>query len=66
MSSVQFTLEEEERLLPKLEAIKLGVEAPNLEGMDTIETFLLVLLCLTLLSCFFKRICAQPEEKKRE
>ena len=66
MSSVQFTLEDEESILPKLDAINLGVETPNLEGTDTIETILLVLLCLTLLSCFFKRICAQPKEKKRE
>jgi len=66
MSSVQFSLEEEESLLPKLEALHLGVEAPTLGETDTIEMLLLFLLCLTLLGCFFRRICTEREGKKRE
>ena len=53
MSSVQFG-SLEEGILPNIEDIKLGVEAPVFEETDTIELILVFLLCLTLLSCFCK------------
>lgn len=65
MSSVQFG-SLEEGILPKIEDIKLGVETPVFEETDTIELILVFLLCLTLLSCFCKRICAGHTEKKSE
>lgn len=63
MSSVQFG-SLEEGILPNIEDIKLGVEAPVFEETDTIELILVFLLCLTLLSCFCKRICTGDTEKK--
>ena len=64
MSSVHFESEPEERILPKLDAILPEEASEAIVSMDMVETVLVVCLCLTILACFYNRICRRGREKK--
>ena len=66
MSSVHFESEPEERILPKLDAILPEDASEAIVSMDMVEAVLVVCLCLTILSCFYTRICLRGKDKKTQ
>jgi len=65
MSSVQFETVGEERILPKLEGLLPEEATEAFVSMDTVEIVLLFCLCVTILGCFYGRICRREGNRQK-